>query len=512
VTPSAPHWIPQDPEADLWDVVVIGTGAGGATAGFSLAQRGRSVLFLERGPLREGETTASRSTTPFVWNGDAGAALNHGWWPSFLFWRQNATERPVAPPVGCGSGGSMALFSMLMDRFPPEDFTPRRYAPATCRATVPETWPITYETLRPFYEEAERLFRVRGTHDPLSKTRACLLDPPRPSDKETGLVDAMAGAGLHPYRMHRACEHLPECTGCWTMLCPRECRNDPRRICLRPAIEQHGARLVPDCRVVRLDEDQRVVTRARCEWNGRDITVRGRVFVLAANGFFTPALLQRSANERFPDGLANSSGLMGRNLMLHVSDLFALRFKTHPPGADEHITHGISLNDFCAEPGMKMGSVHAHAFASRLVGSYGTHNHRTSTAFCSIVEDFPYAEHRVLARTGTADGVTYEYRCPDELRQRSTALFKKLKAAVASRLDVQLLQPLGQLNGKHVCGTCRFGDNPATSVLDPWNRAHDLDNLYIVDGSFLPSSGSTSPSLTIAANSLRVSEAIDRRL
>ena len=140
----------------------------------------------------------------------------------------------------------------------------------------------------------------------------------------------MKAAGLHPYRIHYALEQAPGCDGCAGRLCPRACRNDAARICLYPALEHYGAKILPNCRAIRLEERARVVEQVICDWNGRRIALRARVFILAANAFLTPALLQRSANDRFPNGLANSSGLVGRNLMLHASSHVFVRLKRTP--------------------------------------------------------------------------------------------------------------------------------------------------------------------------------------
>jgi choline dehydrogenase-like flavoprotein len=525
----------EDPQGQVWDVVVVGTGAGGATAGFALARAGRSVLFLERGLLLDRDDAVVRGK-PFSWNGDVGEALRHGWWPDQLSVRNGAQNVGASLPIGCGSGGTTAVFGMVMDRLRPQDFTPRRHHPAAADASLPEAWPIAYEELEPFYEEAERLFRVRGTQDPLAPSCSPLLEPPPPTPKELALSTALTESGLHPYRIHYAQDRKPGCTGCPGMLCPRECRNDAGRICLRPALDEHGARLLSGCRVVRLEEEGRSVRRAICDWNGRQIEIRGKVFVLAANAFLTPALLERSASDRFPEGLANSSGLVGRNLMLHVSDMLLLRLRRASYSLDAGMNHGLSLNDFYLQKDVKLGNIHAHpvevaretivAFLRlhmkwlnrvpgvglSMIAAIGSYLHRSSTVFSTVLEDLPYARNRVRAVPGPGDRVQFEYSYPDELRRRSVLLFDAFTRAVGGHFDVRMLKPVGALNYGHVCGTCRFGDDPATSVLDRDNRAHDLDNLYVLDASFFPSSGGINPSLTIVANSLRVSRKVAQRL
>jgi choline dehydrogenase-like flavoprotein len=500
--------IPTDPEADIWDVVVIGAGAGGGTTGFDLARRGRSVLFLERGRLLSRDPDIVRGPPQVVERkpGDFAATLRHGWWPSPIYQvtRGGELERPA--PFGCGTGGTTAVFSMVMDRLAPEDFTPGRFF-SDMNATVVDEWPISYGELEPFYQHAETLYRVRGTRDPIGAPAGSLLVPAPPSKMEVVLSGELEESGLNPYRIHYACEHVEDCTGCFASLCPGVCRNDAGRICVEPALTQHSAQILPNCQVRRLDVSARSVRRAICDWNGSEVAIRGRVFVLAANALFTPALLLCSANEEFPDGLANSSGLVGRNLMFHASDYMLARLKDPPPRLDGRMTHGLSINDFYMHDNTKLGNIHAHS-------TYGPSGAPVppATWFATVVEDLPHVGNRVYARGASADRVSWEYTPPAELYERCSRLIRCFTEATRGHLDVAPHGSVGNANMSHACGTCRFGNDPASSVLDRDNRAHDLDNLYVVDASFFPSSGAIQPSLTIAANGLRVGEAIDRRL
>jgi choline dehydrogenase-like flavoprotein len=532
---TAPREIdPQDAAGHLWDVIVVGTGAGGSTAGFNLARLGRSVLFVERGKLLHHDPTVVRGAG---WTGDPETALNHGWWPRPAYYRQEEGGASIrtAPPIGCGAGGSTTQFGAVMDRFRPEDFTPRRFFPDTPDGSLPEAWPISYEELVPFYERAESLYRVRGTQDPLASTVANLLEPPPASDREHAVFGALQGVGLNPYRIHSALERVAGCVDCPGMLCPNACRNDAARICLYPALDRHGAKILPNCRAIRFEEKGRVIERVICEANQRQIALRARVFILAANAFLTPVLLQQSANERFPNGLGNSSGLVGRNLMLHVSDVVLARLKRASSALSLNFNHGLSLNDFYVYNGAKLGNVHAHPTLTHAhimtylrlyrrpfrilpapllsaISSAGLLAYRSWMAFSTIVEDLPYPGNYVTAKSHSDGEVEYVYRYPDELRHRARMLREGFKRAIGPYFNIRSLPPLGALNRGHVCGTCRFGDDPRTSVLDRDNRAHDLDNLYVLDASFFPSSGGINPSLTIVANSLRATDKIAQRL
>ena len=518
----------------MWDVIVIGTGAGGSTAGFNLARLGRSVLFVERGKLVHHDPTVVRG---IAWSGDLETALDHGWWPGLAYYRrkEGGSATRVAPPIGSGAGGSTTQFGAVMDRLRPEDFTPRHFYREMPDAFLPEAWPVSYEEMVPFYERAESLYRVRGTQDPLASTASKLMAPPPASDRELAVFGALKDVGLSPYRIHSALEHVPGCAGCPAMLCPNACRNDAARICLYPALDRYNARILPNCRAIRFEEAGRVVVRVTCETPQGRIALRAQVFILAANALLTPALLQRSASERFPNGLANSSGLVGRNLMLHVSDVLLARLKRRSRVCDLNLNHGVSINDFYVHDGTKLGNVHAHptlncndvtAFLrlhrrpfNRLpapllsaVTSAGLFIYRAWMAFATIVEDLPYPGNYVTAKSGSDSEIEYTYCYPDELGSRARTLREAFKGALGRSFDVRLLQPSGMLNWGHVCGTCRFGDDPRTSVLDRDNRAHDLDNLYVLDASFFPSSGGINPSLTIVANSLRATEKIAQRM
>ncbi len=522
---------PRDAADRIWDVIVIGTGPGGSTAGFNLARLGRSVLFLERGKLLHHDPTVVRGV-PFNWTHDVAKSLEHGWWPHPLHRRaaDDQIPTPEGPPIGAGTGGSTSQFAAVMDRFRPSDFTPRKFFQNISDTTLPDEWPVAYDEMVPFYARAERLFRVRGTPDPLAPAAENhLLEPLPPSAREVAVFDRLRTLGLNPYRIHSAVERVPGCDDCFGMLCPNRCRNDAARMCLYPAVESHGAKVVAECNVVKLQEQDRKVTRAICERDGEVTELRARIFILAANAFLTPALLIRSANERFPNGLANSSGLVGRNLMLHVTTHMLMKLKRAARGVGDSLNHGVSLNDYYVRDGTKLGNIHAHPVTTRsgiltfmaqfyrgmgrlpapilsAVASIGSRIYGSWTNFSTVVEDLPYVGNFVTAKPGTKDEVVYTYRYPDELRSRARTLYDSFRSVVRRDFAMQAIHTNGALNRGHVCGTCRFGNDPRTSVLNRDNRAHDLENLYVLDASFFPSSGGINPSLTIVANSLRVTD------
>lgn len=530
--------IPVDPEREDWDVVVIGTGMGGGTIGYELARLGRRVLFLEKGRFLHGGPSQRVEPRPGM-DPDREMRLLTGRWPEPLQGRTSFGPVEFFAPLGCGSAGTTGLYGAQLERFSPCDFRPRANFPEVTAANLPEAWPVSYETMVPYYRRAERLYRVCGTPDPLNPDpEAELRTPPPLSDRDEVFVDSFRELGLNPYRAHVGFQYVPDCYEC-ADICPIGCKSDAGGICVAPALEKFGARLLPECEAVELVADGRRLRGVRARWKGRELTIPTRTVALAAGAYMTPLLLLNSRSGDWHDGLANRSGMVGRNLMLHTSD-----FLTIDPGgihSAEGPTKSLALNDFYFEDGDKLGTLQSvglplqppfilaylryaeerdprwwRRLVSRFlpqVAELASRLYWRSTLFATIVEDLPYEENRIVPDPSCRNGMRFEYRYPRELRARNRRLRRRITRALGQRHRVRVVTGGGNnINYGHVCGTCRFGDDPRTSVLDGSNRAHDLDNLYVVDASFFPSSGGTNPSLTIAANALRVAGIIHERL
>lgn len=535
---TEPFYIPDDPAGVTWDVVVVGTGMGGASAGFALAKHGHRVLFLEKGQfLFGGVDRGDGRMDPYASN-DPEARLRRGHWPTRLEGDTSFGPLEFFAPLGCGSGGSTSLFAAALERLAPADFRPKENHPHASGANLPEAWPISYDELASYYSLAEELFRVRGTEDPLRPGYGLGLRAPPPlSARDQELYDVFCGAGLHPYRVHVGCEFVDGCEECGGALCPRECKSDAGRICLVPALERFGAKLLPECEVTRLVASETSVQQLRCSWRGGELHIGAKVVVLAAGAFMTPTLLLNSRDDARPEGLANRSGMVGRNLMLHTGDLIAVRAKGSLSARGPK--KSLALNDFYICDGVKLGTIQSVGievgwgvvlgFLRSLfdrerrwwmrvtrpflpfVAFIAARYFGNAAVICPIVEDLPYLQNRVTPDPSARSGMRFEYHYPEELRQRNQLLRRRLSEALGPR-RMAVLSGENNLNFGHACGTCRFGDDPAQSVLDRNNRAHDLDNLYVVDSSFFPSSGGTNPSLTIAANAFRAAEAIHLQL
>jgi choline dehydrogenase-like flavoprotein len=523
-----------NPEAIAWDAVIVGTGMGGATLGYSLAKAGWRVLFVERGrdlrshelepirsrfveddphfrrlPREEQDRRMSlggRSTDDIE---DAAPALG-----------SPATFRPF---IGTGTGGSSALFGMVLERFFPVDFG-RGSAPKGTRSDRSAEWPIGYDDLRPWYERAEALYRVRGGADPLRPAESgALLPPQRLSNSGAAVCDALQANGMHPYQLHTACELRNGCATCQGFLCGAHCKNDAATICLDPAVTEHAATLLTDCAALAIEADKARVRQLVCWWRGRRIMLRSRVFALAAGALLTPALLLNSKSSAWPHGLANQSGLVGRNLMRHAIDLYVLT--SAPSVPPDAFTKEVGFNDLYVSESEKLGAVQSFGVAMpldylrsrpglslwRMLGPLASPlwaRYARQPILGAILEDDPSADNRVEPRGDVSEAGRYRLSINYRLGSGDRARRQRFR----SRL-MEVLKPLEPMRVRgstdrpalgHACGTCRFGTDPGTSVLNPWNRTHALDNLYVVDASFFPTSGGINPALTIAANALRV--------
>ncbi|OBH09267.1 GMC oxidoreductase [Mycobacterium sp. E1747] len=526
-----------------WDAIIVGTGMGGGTLGYSLARAGRKVLFVEKGrSTLPGAPETVRSSMPEVSHPQACRSTDTYF--DLLTRSGRSTDeiedisgrspQRFVPFLGAGTGGSSALYGMVCERFFAQDFTPRQHFRNPGDSTVPESWPITYDEMRPWYSAAERLFGVRGQPDPLRPGAAdpdLPAAPPFSADNQP-LVEYLTSRGLHPYHLPMACDYTPGCTTCQSYLCHQSCKNDSARNCVSPAIVEHGAKLLPECRVLRLDADRKQVRRVICEHGSGTVSLKAKLVVLAAGALVTPVLLLNSRSADWPRGLANGSDWVGRNLMRHLVDLVEIwpQRGSRTTAANKE----IGLNDFYFWEGQKYGTVQSFGpmapmeiltsapgwrpAALRLmkpaVRQVYERFFNGGLVLATIMEDLPYLDNRVVPDDRpTADGrqrLKLQYRLHESEIERRAIFLEQLKQVLEPFRKITLRGAEDNKAVAHVCGTCRFGTDPKTSVLDPYNRAHEVENLYVVDSSFFPSSAGLNPSLTIAANALRVGEHLNQ--
>lgn len=533
---------PREAENTLWDVIVVGAGMGGSTLGYSLARSGLKVLFLERGnhptsfprSLQEGRLKRLISPEPPEVRLKA-----LGRWPKKITMVHGGKGYDFFAPMGSGPGGSSAIYGGGLERMRRVDFSASSVAvEAGAPPPLSDEWPLDYDEFCRHYEHAEALFRVAGTHDPGDEDDTSVLVPPPPlSRRDQDFFDSFESLGMKPYRVHVGFAYESGCRECIGIACPTDCKGDGSSRALRPALRDHGAKIVLNCEVERLETNGPRVTSVVAKVGDTSLKLCGRVIALAAGALCTPNLLRNSTSPDWPNGVANQNDLVGRCLMFHASDLIALwpRMRLDSNGPQKT----LSSRAFYTKDGKKLGSFQSlglpisHGIIFDFLAGWLERNapfkiplsnavlkgisiisamiFERACVFATIIEDFPYRHNRVVSDASKPSGYYIDYEKPRELSARITTLRSLLKKTL-ERHKPWILTGDDNMNMGHPSGTCRFGKDPATSVLDPSNKVHGVENLYVVDASFFPSSGGTNPALTVAANALRVAEIIKSRM
>nr|BFD66579.1 GMC family oxidoreductase [Bdellovibrio sp. HAGR004] len=529
-------------KSKVWDNLIIGTGMGGAAIGYSLAQQGQSVLFCEKGSRLEPndgkiitgaftETFYNESTTAIkreVLCRKTGRSFES------ILDISSRHKQHLFPMLGMGVGGSTSIYGMVLERFFPEDFKPSLFHGDNSESSAPDEWPIEYDDLLPYYEKCEGFFKVKGSVDYYKKNQFFnYQSPPKLSHAAENIVLQLKKDGLNPYILPKGYENVDECETCQGYLCAKNCKNNAWKVFIEPALSKHQAQLLHDCEVVKLESDDKTVYSALINYMGKRYVIRANRFILAAGAINSAKLLLKSKSPHYPEGLANKSKLVGKNLMRHLIDLYVLRI--NPALGNSGKQKEIGLNDFYIHEGVKYGNIQTFgrppssnailedlSLKNRLQGKKfisKTLNLTKSITlpivenmfsgamiFAATLEDWPYLNNKIFI--DESDQLVINYNIHNSERKRITN-FRKILLNKLSALNPKLIKfaHKNEMLG-HSCGTCRFGNDPTTSVLDANNKAHDLENLYVVDASFFPTSSGTNPALTIAANALRVANII----
>ncbi|MCB1354316.1 MAG: GMC family oxidoreductase [Rhodobacteraceae bacterium] len=488
------------------DVVVIGSGVGGGSVALKLAEAGLRVLILERGGPLPNEPELNDAEAVFMQNR---YRTQEQW--------QHASGRRFRPGQYYFLGGHTKFYGTAMFRFRESDFAETAHEDAPSPA-----WPVGYADLEPHYAEAERLFGVRGLSgvDPTEPPRSSGYDhAPVPHEP---LIQDMANrleqAGLRPFPMPAAIDYGPggacrRCGTCDAFGCRFDAKGDAETRLLSRLRGRANVEIRPHARVMRLihDDGGRRIVAAEVDCGGATERIKAPLFVLSAGAINSALILLRSASPRWPEGLANRSGVVGRFLMNH--HLTGLMGVLPSTVNDTKFPKTLSVNDFyhgIAGDPLARGNIQmlgniqgpmiraAYPFAPRRAANWlGRH----SIDWLVMSEDPPRAENRVrLLPDGTPE-ITWR---PADLAAH--ARFVRHARALLRRIGfpVVLRHSFGIESPSHQCGTVRMGTDPAASALDPLCRAHDHPNLYVVDAGCFPSSAAVNPALTVAAQALRV--------
>jgi choline dehydrogenase-like flavoprotein len=507
-----------------YDVIIIGSGAGGGTMAYALAPSGLKVLVLERGPYLQRRKDNWNVRSVFV---DEAYTTPEHW--------LDKNGQPFRPGNHYYVGGNTKFYGAALLRFRESDFNA-----TTHHGGVSPAWPISYADLEPYYTRAEHLYHVHGMHgvDPTEPPASApyAYPPVSHEPRVAELADDLTKLGLHPFYLPVGVmldERNPEasacirCETCDGFPCLVDAKADAHVVALRPALKHPNVTLMPNAFVKRLETSAsgREVSDVVADVDGTEERFSGSVVIVSAGAVNTAALLLRSANDKHPAGLANGSGVVGRHYMAHNNSAM-IALSKRPNTTVFQKTLGV--NDYyygSAEFSFPMGHVqmlgksqpdmfHGDAkFAPQAVlEQMATH----ALDFWFTSEDLPDPENRVtLERDGTIRLSYTENNL--EGHARLVEAFKANLEGLGCESHhwlpnaVYLRKKIPVAGVAHQNGTVRFGHDPATSALDVHCKAHELDNLYVVDGSFFVSSTAVNPALTIMANALRVADALVER-
>ena len=495
---------------ERYDIIIIGSGAGGATLAQSLADTSARILILERGDFVPQEDEN--------WNPEA--VWKHLRYRIAEHWLDEH-GREFRPYTHYCVGGNTKFWGSVLYRLRREDFEAMEHADG-----VSPAWPIDYETLEPFYERAERLYHVRGQHgiDPTEVPRGAFPYASVPhSAGMANIVTKLQAMGLHPSPLPLGLLRPGEpdgcvlCNTCNSFPCKVHAKSDADVCCIRHAIRRPNVRLWTNAYARRLITDAagRRVQAVEVERNGETLRVDAPLFIVSCGAVNSAALLLRSANDAHPNGLANSSGLVGTRYMAHLATMMQ---GFHPFRRNETVFQKtVAINDFYlrgrATPyplGQIQSQGRTHGVMAQTVvpwiplWAYEAWVSR-GVDWLAISEDLPRVENRV---TVERDGrIRLQYR-PNNVVPHEQLVAETRRILRRLGFWVVVAHSHREKNTTHQCGTLCFGTNPRESVLDSFCRSHDIDNLFAVDASFFPSSAAVNPGLTIAAQALRVADHI----
>ena len=521
------------PDDKQFDVIIIGTGAGGGTLAYALAATDKRILLLERGDY-----------VPRQLDNWSPSAVNvNGKYQTKEVWRDERGN-PLHPHTNYYVGGNTKFYGAALFRLRREDFGEITHA-----GGVSPAWPISYDELEPFYLKAEQLYQVHGergvdpTEPPANQPYA--HPPVSHEPRMQQLSEDFLRLGLKPFhvplgiQLNERDARDSKCIRCGTcdgFPCLVRAKSDSQVICVDPALKHPNVTLLTNSYVERLEASSsgREVTCVVVKRNGNREVYSAGTYVVSCGAINSAALLLRSANDKHPNGLANSSDVVGRHYMGHVNSVLMALSKCPNPTVFQKT---LALNDFywgTKEWPRPMGHI---SFVGKLDGETLKAGApaiapgwsldmmaKHSIDFWLTSEDLPDPNNRVtLDREGN---IVLRYKPNNEEGHRR--LIDKLEALMNQQTKCSVHghqchqglfarnlfagQRIPLAGVAHQNGTIRFGKDPQSSALDVNCKAHDLDNLYVVDGSFFPSSGAVNPALTIMANALRVAEQIREQL
>ena len=511
---------------EQYDAIVIGSGAGGGTLTYALAQAGKKVLLLERGDFLP--------RTKDTWNPKV--VTTEGRYQAKESWYM-PDGTPFHPYIHYWVGGNTKFYGAALLRLREQDFGEVRHV-----GGISPAWPLSYAEFEPYYSRAEQLYHAHGKHGEDPTDPPASMEYPHPPISHEPRIRHLDGdlraMGYQPFHLPLGLmldeqnPHKSKCIRCDTcdaFACVVQAKADAHVVCVEPALATGNVTIVTGAFVKRLETDPsgRVVTKVMVERNGEPEEYGADLVVVSAGALNSAAILLRSISDKHPDGLANSSDLLGRNYICHQNSTF-LAISKEPNHSIYPKT--LALSDFyfaSKDWAYPMGFIQMlgktnvedlrfeardlHVMDDMTLEDLA----RRSLDFWLQSEDLPDPNNRVTLNA-RGEIVLHYQKNNVEAHDRLIAKLKSMLSAIGCE---EHLMPIDSYLGTqfpfnlaHQAGTMHFGEDPRTSVLDLNCKAHDLDNLYVVDASFFPSVGAVNPSLTIIANALRVGDHLLARM
>lgn len=490
------------------DILIIGSGIGGSTMAAGLATSGLNILILECG--------TQLPDSPI--NEDQDKIFTEQYFKPNEEWLDK-DKKPFKPGNYYYVGGNSKFFGAVLARYRQQDFLEM-----THQGGISPAWPFTYQTLEPWYAKAEVLFKVRGDEhfDPTEPYHSTSYPFKAIEDEPAirAVKDQLKAQGLHPYPLPLAMDIEQ-----WkqTRKVPWDAhphffngKIDAETGPLLQAIQYNNVRLQTQSKVIQLKTSSTTnhIEEVIFSHNGKLESIRPKLVVLSAGAIHSAALLLRSKNQSNPEGLSNSSTMVGRNFMNH--NCSAIIGFNHRYTNDSLYSKTFGINDFYLNDGVNglplgniqlLGKVSGKILKSNIpfIPAFAlNYFSKHSIDFYAMSEDLPSPHNRVFVENDKINLVweRNNWSAHQKLVHKFSAILKDCGFYWV------LQQPFDKRTPSHQCGTIRMGLDPRTSPLNSFCRSYDHDNLFVVDASFFPSSAAVNPALTIAAQALRVSDHI----
>ncbi len=502
-----------------YDIVIIGSGAGGGTIAHALAETGKNILIIERGDYLPREKP----------NWDAKAVFLENRYHTHETW-YDKNEKPFKPGMNYYVGGNTKLYGAALLRLREKDFEEVNHY-----GGISPAWPLGYDIFRPYYLKAEQLYKVHGKRGEDSCEPGEANPYPYPEISHEPYIqnihDRLKNKGYQPFHLplgldlnekNKESSSCIRCDTCDGFPCLVDAKSDAHVTCIKPALKHKNVSIITKTQAVKLIPDVNGTTIKHVEvlHEGKQELISADLFIVSCGAINSAALFLRSSHAKHPHGLANANDLVGRHYMFHINSVVVAISKTPNPTTYQKT---LAINDFyfnSHDSDLPLGHIQLLGNVKKEMLAVDAPKFAPNFALDELAkhcigwwltsEDLPDANNRIkLNKNGE---IVVDYTVNNEkAHEKLLVKFKEIMNHIDPEHHlipntVYLSQQIPIAGCAHQAGTLRFGKDPKTSVLDLNCKAHGIDNLYVVDTSFFPSIGAVNPSLTAIANALRVAD------